>query len=96
MSATQVIDMSSARVNVQDMSKMIQVRNVSDEMHRALKVKAAEEGMSLSDFIKRELSFAAGKSSIDEIIERRRARGRGPSKVNPETTVRYIREARGD
>lgn len=88
--------MSSARVNVQDMSKMIQIRNVSDEMHRALKVKAAEEGMSLSDFIKRELSFAAGKSSIDEIIERRRARGGRPSKMTPEKTVQIIREARGD
>jgi plasmid stability protein len=96
MSATQVIDMSSARVNVQDMSKMIQVRNVSDEMHRALKVKAAEEGMSLSDFIKRELSFAASKSSVDEIIARRRARGGRPSKMTPEKTVQIIREARGD
>lgn len=88
--------MSSARVNVLNMSKMIQVRNVPDEMHRALKVKAVEEGMTLSDYIKRELGFAAGKSSIDEIVERRRARGRGPSKMNPEATVRIIREARGE
>lgn len=88
--------MSAARSNVLDMSKMIQVRNVPDEMHRALKVKAAEEGMSLSDFIKRELGFVAGKSSIKEIAARRRQRGGMPADWTPEDTVRLIREGRGE
>jgi len=33
------------------MSKMIQLRNVPDALHRKLKARAAEEGMSLSDYL---------------------------------------------
>jgi plasmid stability protein len=38
------------------MSKMIQVRDVPEDVHGTLKARAAREGMSLSDFIKREWS----------------------------------------
>ncbi len=55
MRGMQVLDMSGAGDNVQHMSKMIQIRNVPDEMHRELKMRAAAAGMSLSDYIKREL-----------------------------------------
>lgn len=37
------------------MSKMIQVRNVDDHVHRTLKTRAAAAGMSLSDYVKRDL-----------------------------------------
>lgn len=94
MRAAEVIDMSSARVNVEDMSKMIQIRNVPDEMHRALKVRAAEEGMTLSDYIKKELSSTRGKSTIEEIAERHK--GRPPSGLPANFAVDVIREARGD
>jgi plasmid stability protein len=94
MSATEVLDMSAARVNVLHMSKMIQIRNVPDEMHKALKTRAASEGMTLSDYIKRELSYVAGKSEIEEIGQRVRARG--PSGLKTETIVRLIREGRDD
>lgn len=98
MATAQVIDMPAAPVNVLHMSKMIQIRNVPDEMHRALKVMAAQEGMSLSDYIKRELGFVAGKSTIEEIAERRRARrgGRKRSRLTTEMTVQLIREGRGE
>jgi plasmid stability protein len=79
---------------VVDMSKMIQVRNVPDEMHRMLKIQAAAEGISLSDLIKRELGVMSDRLSFEELDARVRARG--PSKVKTENTVRYIREARGD
>jgi antitoxin FitA len=77
------------------MSKMIQVRNVPDEMHRMLKMRAAEEGISLSDLIKRELGATSGLLSFEELDARVRARG--PSKKSKTAnTVGYIREARGD
>jgi antitoxin FitA len=76
------------------MSKMIQVRNVPDDMHRMLKMQAAAEGMSLSDFIKRELGVMSSQLPFEEIAARVKARG--PSKVKTENTVRYIRESRGD
>ena len=52
------------------MSKMIQIRNVPDEIHQALKIRAAKEGMSLSDFLRREVTRVAEKPSLDEILER--------------------------
>jgi antitoxin FitA len=94
MRAAEVIDMSSARVNVVHMSKMIQIRNVPDEMHRALKVQAAEEGMTLSDYIKRELIQVTGQSTLDEISAWRRSRP--PSGLTTQGIVDAIREVRGD
>ena len=37
MRTAEIVDMSAARVNVVHMSKMIQIRNVPDELHRDLK-----------------------------------------------------------
>jgi antitoxin FitA len=51
------------------MSKMIQVRDVPDALHRTLKARAAREGMSLSDFIKRELAHVAERPSMREWLE---------------------------
>jgi len=94
MRTSQLREVSSTRVNVVDMSKMIQVRNVPDEMHRMLKMQAAAEGISLSDLIKRELGVMSDRLSFEELDARVRARG--PSKVKTANTVRYIREARGE
>jgi antitoxin FitA len=74
------------------MSTMIQVRNVPDEVHRTLKVRAAAAGMSLSDYIKRYLVQAANRPTMEEIDARVRARGR--SKVRDETIIAALREAR--
>jgi antitoxin FitA len=94
MRTAEIVDMSGARVNVQDMSKMIQIRNVPDEMHRALKVRAAAAGMSLSDYIKKELSWANEKDSWEAI--RARAKARGPLGLSSQEVVDLIREGRGD
>jgi plasmid stability protein len=94
MRTAEIVDMSGARVNVQNMSKMIQIRNVPDEMHRELKVRAAAAGMSLSDYIKKELSWANEKDSLEEIHARVKARG--PLGLTTEEVVDLIREGRGD
>jgi len=51
------------------MSKMIQVRNVPDELHRTLKIRAAEQGLSLSDYILRELEATAAQPSNAELLD---------------------------
>ena len=38
------------------MSKMIQIRNVPEDVHRRIKVRAAQEGMTLSDYLLREVT----------------------------------------
>ena len=67
--------MSATPTNVVHMPKMIQVRNVPDDVHRALKASALAEGMSLSDFIKRELAAIATQASFEEIDARIRDAG---------------------
>lgn len=54
--------------------KMIQVRNVPDELHRALKERAAREGTTLSDLLLAELRRVASRPSPDELLERIRSR----------------------
>jgi antitoxin FitA len=54
--------------------KMIQIRNVPDELHRALKTRAAREGTTLSDLILAELPRLATKPSGEEVLERIRRR----------------------
>lgn len=88
------IDMSATWPSVSHMSKMIQVRNVPDDVHRTLKVRAAEEGISLSDYIKRDLEELAKQLTIGEIFARAQARGR--SGITTEEIVAGIRASRGE
>ena len=55
--------------------KMIQIRNVPDDLHRALKVRAASEGISMSELILRDLPRIAHRPTLAEIQERIRKRG---------------------
>lgn len=54
---------------------MVQIRNVPAELHRELKARAALEGMSLSEYLLRELRHAADRPTLEEMrkrLERRR------------------------
>jgi len=55
---------------------LIQVRNVPEDVHRTLKVRAAAEGTSLSDYVLREVTRAARTPTPEELDARIRARGR--------------------
>ncbi len=77
------------------MSKMIQIRNVPDGLHRQLKIRAAAAGMSMSDYIKRELDLRTRKATVREVAARRDAGG-WKSTGTIRQTVDIIREARGD
>ena len=58
-------------VNVRSMSKtkMIQIRNVPAELHRKLKMNAAERGMTLSDYLLSEIEYIAGKPTLAEWVD---------------------------
>ena len=86
--------MSATWHNVIHMSKMIQIRNVPDDVHKTLKVRAAAEGISLSDYIKRDLEELAKQASIEEVFSR--ARARGNSGIATEEIVADLRELRGE
>lgn len=55
--------------------KMIQIRNVPDDLHGSLKERAAREGTTLSDLVLRELPRVAHKPSPAEVLERIKRRG---------------------
>lgn len=73
------------------MSKMIQVRNVPDDLHRRLKSRAALAGMSLSDYLLAELRRFADRPSPEEM--RRRLAERLPMSVS-ETSAAAVRAER--
>ena len=52
------------------MSTLIQIRHVPDALHRKLKVRAATEGLSLSDYVLREIKQSASQPTMAEILER--------------------------
>ena len=52
------------------MNTMIQIRNVPEEFHRRLKARAALEGMSMSNFIRRELDRALARPNRQELLAR--------------------------
>jgi len=52
------------------MSKMIQLRNVPDALHRRLKARAAMAGMSLSDYLLSEIKDIAERPTLAEFRER--------------------------
>ena len=54
--------------------KLIQIRNVPDDVHRALKERAAREGTTMSDLLLAELPRVASGRSPESIIARIRER----------------------
>ena len=75
------------------MAKMIQIRNVPDELHRTLKVRAAQAGMTLSDYLLAEIEQVAEKPTLSEMMERL-ARDE-PIELDepPDVTIRRMRDA---
>jgi len=49
------------------------VRNVPVDLHRRLKARAALEGMTMSDYVLREVSKALERPTRQEVLERLRA-----------------------
>jgi antitoxin FitA len=74
------------------MSKMIQIRHVPDELHRKLKVRAAERGMSLSDFLLAEVEEIADRPTVAELMERLAVEESVDVDEPPEVTIRRLRE----
>ncbi|HEX8110921.1 MAG TPA: toxin-antitoxin system HicB family antitoxin [Kofleriaceae bacterium] len=76
------------------MSKMIQVRNVPDQLHRKLKIRAVEQGVSLSDYILAELRRLAERVSPQELAERARSIVREDFTPSPAELLRAERDQR--
>ena len=56
--------------HVKHMSKMIQIRNVPESLHRILRSRAALAGMTLSDYLRVELERSIERLTPAELRER--------------------------
>lgn len=74
------------------MARMLQVRNLPDDVHARLKECAAAARMSLSDYVAQELIDLVRYRSNAEIVEA--AKARGVSKLTREQILSARDEAR--
>lgn len=85
--------MQAACDNVRSMAKMIQIRHVPESVHRTLKVRAAQAGMSLSDYLRAEVEQLAAIPTIEELTERIRQRPRVAMRGSAASVIRRHRDA---
>jgi len=76
------------------MSKMIQLRHVPEALHRQLKARAALTGLSLSEFLVREVRKIAERTTPEEMLERLRQRETYTGKLSPTQALRAERDSR--
>jgi hypothetical protein len=76
------------------MPKMIQIRHVPDALHRKLKMRAAMQGTSLSEYLMKEIELIADQPTLQETLAE-------IAKLPPVTwgepvvkTIRALREGR--
>jgi antitoxin FitA len=76
------------------MSTMVQIRNVPTDLHRELKARAAIEGLSLSEYLLREIRHVLERPTIEELRSRLAARRRVQPRPGPAAAVRAERRSR--
>ena len=73
------------------MSRAVQIRDVPDRVHRRLKARAAEEGRTLAELLRAELTEIAERPTLAEVLER--VRGREVPSV-PESAAEAVSRGR--
>ena len=75
------------------MSKTVQIRDIDDDVYVALKRRAAEEGVSVPELLKREAARLAARPSVREWLERTRRRS---STISSTEVIEALDEVRGE
>lgn len=86
-------DMFATCEHAHDMSRMIQIRNVPDAIHRKVKSRAAEAGMTLSDYLLAEVERIAALPTRDEMMARLHSRARVKLRTPAADIIRTDRES---
>jgi plasmid stability protein len=73
---------------------MVQIRNVPPDVHRRLKARAAIEGLSMSDYVLREIRKALERPTRQEVLERLRARPARQLRRSAADVIRAERDSR--
>jgi plasmid stability protein len=75
------------------MGKNVQIRDVPEDVHRALRLRAAEAGVSLSEYLRTELKRLADRPPLAEVLRRARTRRGGAEASAIVEAVRSGRDA---
>lgn len=86
--------MWSTCAHILRMGKMIQLRNVPEELHRRLKSRAALAGMSLSDYLLTEIRRSAERPTREELVRRLHELAPVEPRESPAKAVRAERDKR--
>jgi len=73
---------------------MVQIRHVPPELHRRLKARAAIEGLSMSDYVLREIRKALDQPTRQEVLERLRTRPARQFRRSAAEVIRAERDSR--
>jgi plasmid stability protein len=73
------------------LTTMVQIRNVPADLHRQLKVRAAVEGLTMSDYVLREVRKALERPTRTELLDRLQA---GPVRRLGRSAAAVIRAER--
>lgn len=80
------------------MSRVIQIRDVPDEVHDALAEAAQAQGLSLTRYMLREMEHLARRAQLvqqnAEVVRATQSKVRG--KVDRDSILRALHEGRGD
>jgi hypothetical protein len=80
------------------MPKVIQIREVPDDVHDALSAAAKEQGMSLTRYLQRELAHVARRATVVAgnagVVRETQAEVRGTA--DRDTILSVLHEGRGD
>jgi plasmid stability protein len=71
---------------------MIQIRNVPTELHRHLKARAAQAGMSLSDYLLSEIRQTENQPTMEEMLARLETRSSVSPSISPVDILREERD----
>ena len=75
------------------MPRMIQIRNVPDDVHRKIKSRAAQAGRTLSDYLLAEIERIASLPTREEMLARLHARARVKLKTRAAQIIRRERDS---
>lgn len=87
------VDMFGACQHASHMSRMVQIRNVPESLHRKLKARAANSGHTLSDYLLAELERLAARPTREEMLLRLHGRKRVTLKTPAAVVIREERES---
>ena len=75
------------------MSRMMQIRNVPDALHRKLKAQPLDSGRTLSGYLLAELERLAARPTREEMLARLHSRRRVPLKTPAAVVIREERQS---